>query len=112
MNTKGSSKAIASLLHQRAFSTAMLIVCGALLLLLNTIGVASAQDFSGVTSFLETTTTAITGPVGTSVAVLGMCAVGFTFMIGRMDWKFALAIAFGIVIVFSAAAIVGGFPQG
>ena len=33
-------------------------------------------------------------------------AVGFSFMTGRMDWTFAVAIILGIAIVFGAASFV------
>lgn len=66
-----------------------------------------AQTFTGVNAFLTTITAAITGPIGKSVALLGVMAIGFTFMTGRMDWTFAVAILVGIAIIFGAATFVG-----
>ncbi|MBB4581587.1 type IV secretion system protein VirB2 [Rhizobium aethiopicum] len=67
---------------------------------------SAAQDFSGVTSFLDAIVQAITGPIGIAVSALAVMAVGFSFMTGRMDWTFAVSIILGIAIVFGAATFV------
>ena len=67
---------------------------------------SAAQDFSGVESFLTTVVDAITGPIGKAIAAIAVMAVGFSFMTGRMDWTFAVAIIMGIAIVFGAATFV------
>lgn len=67
---------------------------------------SAAQDFSGVTTFLEAIVEAITGPIGIAVSALAVMAVGFSFMTGRMDWTFAVSIVIGIAIVFGAATFV------
>lgn len=67
-----------------------------------------AQDFSGVTSFLNKIVTTITGPIGVAVSALAVIAVGFSFMIGRMDWTYAVAVIIGIAIVFGGASFVEG----
>ncbi|SDO11370.1 TrbC/VirB2 family protein [Ensifer sp. YR511] len=69
---------------------------------------SAAQDFSGVTSFLQEIVDAITGPIGIAVSALAIMAVGFSFMTGRMDWTFAVSIVIGIAIVFGAATFVQG----
>lgn len=69
---------------------------------------SAAQDFSGVTTFLEAIVDAITGPIGVAVSALAVIAVGFSFMTGRMDWTFAVAIVVGIAIVFGGASFVQG----
>jgi len=69
---------------------------------------SAAQDFSGVTTFLEAIVEAITGPIGIAVAALAVIAIGFTFMTGRMDWTFAVAVIIGIAIVFGGASFVQG----
>ena len=66
----------------------------------------AAQDFAGVTTFLQAIVTAITGPIGIAVSAIAVMAVGFSFMTGRMDWTFAVAIILGIAIVFGAASFV------
>lgn len=69
---------------------------------------SAAQDFSGVTTFLEAIVSAITGPIGVAVSALAVIAVGFSFMTGRMDWTFAVSIIIGIAIVFGGASFVQG----
>ena len=68
-----------------------------------------AVDFSGVDVILRDVLTAITGPIGVSVAGIAVVSVGFLFMTGRMDWQFAIAVIVGIAIVFGAATFVDGF---
>jgi type IV secretion system protein VirB2 len=68
----------------------------------------AAQDFSGVTTFLEAIVDAITGPIGIACSALAVIAVGFSFMTGRMDWTFAVSIILGIAIVFGGASFVEG----
>ncbi|MCW0021354.1 TrbC/VirB2 family protein [Rhizobium sp. BT-226] len=69
---------------------------------------SAAQDFGGVTTFLEAIVDAITGPIGIAVSALAVMAIGFSFMTGRMDWTFAVAVILGIAIVFGAASFVEG----
>lgn len=69
---------------------------------------SAAQDFSGVTNFLEAIVDAITGPIGVAVSAIAVMAVGFSFMTGRMDWTFAVAVILGIAIVFGGASFVQG----
>jgi len=67
-----------------------------------------AQNFSGVQNFLDAIVHAITGPIGVSVSSLAVIAVGFSFMTGRMDWTFAVAVVVGIAVVFGGATFVSG----
>lgn len=69
---------------------------------------SAAQDFNGVTTFLQAIVEAITGPIGVSISALAVIAVGFSFMTGRMDWTFAVSIVMGIAIVFGGASFVQG----
>ncbi|KAA3448015.1 hypothetical protein C7I87_24035 [Mesorhizobium sp. SARCC-RB16n] len=69
---------------------------------------SAAQDFNGVTSFLDAIVAAITGPIGVAVSALAVIAVGFSFMTGRMDWTFAVSVIVGIAIVFGGASFVHG----
>lgn len=67
-----------------------------------------AQDFSGVTTFLDKIVSTITGPIGIAVSAIAVIAVGFSFMTGRMDWTYAVAVILGIAIVFGGASFVEG----
>ncbi|MEI9411544.1 MULTISPECIES: TrbC/VirB2 family protein [unclassified Mesorhizobium] len=69
---------------------------------------SAAQDFNGVTSFLDAIVAAITGPIGVAISALAVIAVGFSFMTGRMDWTFAVSVIVGIAIVFGGASFVHG----
>lgn len=69
---------------------------------------SAAQDFSGVTTFLDKVVDAITGPIGIAISAIAVMAVGFSFMTGRMDWTFAVAVVLGIAIVFGGASFVEG----
>lgn len=69
---------------------------------------SAAQDFGGVETFLEAIVEAITGPIGIAVSAIAVIAVGFSFMTGRMDWTFAVAVIIGIAIVFGGASFVEG----
>ncbi|MGY3116211.1 type IV secretion system protein VirB2 [Bradyrhizobium sp. S3.14.4] len=66
----------------------------------------AAQNFNGPTTFLETIVRTITGPFGVAISALAVMAVGFSFMIGRMDWTFAVSVMMGIAIVFGGASFV------
>lgn len=68
----------------------------------------AAQDFGGVTTFLDAIVEAITGPIGVAISAIAVIAVGFSFMTGRMDWTFAVAVIVGIAIVFGGATFVAG----
>ncbi|MGX9148007.1 TrbC/VirB2 family protein [Mesorhizobium sp. 128a] len=69
---------------------------------------SAAQDFNGVTTFLDAIVAAITGPIGVAISALAVIAVGFSFMTGRMDWTFAVSVIVGIAIVFGGASFVHG----
>ncbi|MDI5930207.1 TrbC/VirB2 family protein [Rhizobium leguminosarum] len=69
---------------------------------------SAAQDFSGVTTFLQAIVEAVTGPIGVAISALAVMAIGFAFMTGRMEWTFAVSIIIGIAIVFGAATFVNG----
>ena len=69
----------------------------------------NAQNFTVFQNAITTIQTFITGPFGTAVAIFGLIAVGVTFMMGKIDWMFAAAIVFGIVIIKTAATFVNTF---
>lgn len=51
----------------------------------------------------------LTPCAGASNGLVALCAVGFLFMTGRMNWMFAGSILIGLVILFGAATILAGF---
>ena len=86
--------------------------CLAALVLVATLALmnpAIAQDLSPVTTLFTNIGTALTGPLGRAVGLVALCAVGFLFMTGRMNWMFAGSIILGLVILFGAATILAGF---
>lgn len=72
---------------------------------------AMAQDLSPVTTMLTTIITAVTGPIGRAVAILGLIATGVSFLIGRINWMWFVMVLIGVVIVFRADTIVDGFAS-
>ncbi len=68
---------------------------------------SAAQEFSGITNFIDGIVKALTGPLGIACASIAVIAIGFVFMLGRMDWTFAISVILGIAIVFGGATFVG-----
>jgi type IV secretion system protein VirB2 len=69
---------------------------------------ALAQDLSPVNTFFQTLGTALTGTTGRAIGLVALAGVGLMFLVGRMNWGFALSICLGLVILFGAATILGG----
>jgi type IV secretion system protein VirB2 len=84
------------------------IIIGAAAILMLSTGPSAAQEFSGITNFIEGIVDALTGPLGKACAAIAVIAIGFVFMLGRMDWTFAISIILGIAIVFGGATFVSG----
>ncbi|WP_224826683.1 TrbC/VirB2 family protein [Cognatishimia sp. MH4019] len=68
-----------------------------------------ALDLSPIQSMLETVEAALTGGIGSSVAVLAVIGTGFLCMFGRLNWGWFASVIIGIVLIFSAGTIVEGF---
>ena len=72
-------------------------------------GPAMAQDLSPINTFFTTLGTALTGATGRALGLVALAAVGIMFLFGRMNMAFAVSIVVGLVILFGAATILGGF---
>ena len=70
---------------------------------------ALAQDLSPIQTMLESIESALTGPIGISVATLAVIGTGFMCMMGRLNWGWFASVIIGIVLIFSAGTIVDGF---
>jgi type IV secretion system protein VirB2 len=70
---------------------------------------ALAQDLSPINNFFTTLGTALTGATGRAIGLVALAAVGILFLFGRMNMGFAISIVVGLVILFGAATILGGF---
>ena len=70
---------------------------------------AMAQDLSPIDSFFATLGAALTGTTGRAIGLVALAAVGILFLFGRMNMGFAVSICVGLVILFGAATILGGF---
>ncbi len=70
---------------------------------------ALAQDLSPINTFFTTLGTALTGATGRALGLVALAAVGIMFLFGRMNMGFAVSICVGLVILFGAATILGGF---
>ena len=80
------------------------------------IGVAASpalsQDLSPISTMLTTIVTAMTGPIGVALATLAIIGVGLTCLFGRLNFGWFGAVVAGVVMIFSADTIVGGFGGG
>lgn len=72
-------------------------------------GPAMAQDLSPINTFFATLGTALTGATGRAIGLVALAAIGILFLFGRMNMGFAVSICVGLVILFGAATILGGF---
>ena len=72
-------------------------------------GPAAAQDLSPIDTFFATLGAALTGTTGRAIGLVALAAVGVMFLFGRMNMGFAVSICVGLVILFGAATILGGF---
>ena len=72
-------------------------------------GPAMAQDLSPIDTFFATLGAALTGTTGRAIGLVALAAVGILFLFGRMNMGFAVSICIGLVILFGAATILGGF---
>ena len=72
-------------------------------------GPALAQDLSPIDTFFGTLGTALTGTPGRALGLVALAAVGIMVLFGRMNMAFAVSICVGLVILFGAATILGGF---
>lgn len=70
---------------------------------------ALAQDLSPVGDMIDNVIDALTGPIGRGLAVLALVAAGVMMFFGRLNWPWFVAILVGVVLIFSAEAIVDGF---
>lgn len=66
-------------------------------------GAAHAAAWDGAAEGVKD---AMYGPIGTTLAILGVAGVGIAAFFGKMDWGRAGMVIGGIVIFFSAPAIV------
>ena len=64
-----------------------------------------------VQSTLTQLVTTLTGQIATSLAVLAVIGSGFLAWAGRLTWRIAGSIIFGIVLVFGATQIVSFFQS-
>ena len=72
-------------------------------------GPVLAQDLSPIDEFFTTLGQALTSTTGRAIGLVAIVAVGLMFLFGRMNVMFALSVCIGLVIVFGAATILGGF---
>lgn len=81
------------------------------MILILTANPAFAQDLSPVSDMIDNIITAVTGPIGRGLAVLALVGAGVMMFFGRLNWPVFVAIFVGVVLIFSAEAIVDGFAS-
>lgn len=62
---------------------------------------------SSLVTFLNNIANLLTGTLGTAIAVLAVALLGMSMMFGMFDRRHGLMSIFGIIILFSAAWVVG-----
>jgi type IV secretion system protein VirB2 len=67
---------------------------------------AEAQAFQRVATIMQSIVSTLTGPLGKSLAAIGVIIVGLMWTFGQMDMKRAGAVIVGIGIIFGAVEIV------
>lgn len=70
---------------------------------------ALAQDLSPIDNFFQTVGDALTGTTGRAIGLVALAGVGVLFLTGRIQLMAALSVALGLVILYGAATILGGF---
>ena len=98
--------------RRRARTVAMLARMGAAGVMAAAASPALSQDLSPVATMLTTIVTAMTGPIGVALATLAIIGVGLTCLFGRLNFGWFGAVVAGVVMIFSADTIVGGFAGG
>lgn len=85
-----------------------LTALGVVLLALTTTG-AYAQDLSPIDNFFTTLGNALTGTTGRAIGLVAIAGVAILFFAGRIPLMAAGSVALGLVILYGAATILGGF---
>jgi type IV secretory pathway VirB2 component (pilin) len=88
--------------HSNAFAIALLAASGVLAFT----DPAAAQAFGKLQTILDSVKDAMTGPIGRTLAIIGVAMVGLAWVFGQMDVRRAGTVVVGIAIIFGAAEIV------
>ena len=70
------------------------------------------MTFTTWQSVLSSITSLIAGPIGRSLATIGVMLVGLAWVFGQMDFRRAGAVIVGIAVIFGAAEIVNSMTGG
>ena len=108
----GVGPALSADARRRAHRLALLLRLGAVCALAVIAGPATSQDLSPVATMLDTILTAMTGPIGQAMAALAIVGAGMACLFGRANFAWFGAVVAGVVLVFSAETITGGFAGG
>lgn len=71
---------------------------------------AHAQSAGGggsITTFISNISNLITGTLGTALAILAVAFLGLTMLFGTFDRRHGFTMVIGIIVLFSAAWVVG-----
>lgn len=71
----------------------------------------SSPLFGSVTNFLTALQELLTGTWARLIAIIAIALLGFAWMNGHITWSVAMATIAGIILVFSAAAIVDSISR-
>ncbi|MGB7816296.1 MAG: TrbC/VirB2 family protein [Methylotenera sp.] len=67
---------------------------------------AAAGGTSNIEAAANRILTALTGPLGRTIAALGVVSLGVMAMFGKLAWDTAIKVIIGIALIFGAATVV------
>ena len=73
---------------------------------------AQSAGFTTLQTVLTQITSAVAGPIGRSLATIGVMLVGLAWVFGQMDFRRAGAVIVGIAVIFGASEIVSSMTGG
>ena len=73
---------------------------------------AQSAGFTTLQTVLTNITSTIAGPIGRSLAVIGVMLVGLAWVFGQMDFRRAGAVIVGIAVIFGATEMVNSMTGG
>ena len=70
---------------------------------------ALAQDLAPINTFFQNIGNALTGPTGRVIGLVALAGLGILFFTGRIPLMAALSVLLGLVVLYGAPTILGGF---
>lgn len=97
--------------HKQNQSLATFVLASVAVILAFEPSIAAATT-SNIETAAATILTAITGPLGRTVATIAVVVLGMMAMFGKLAWDMAIKVILGIAIMFGAASVVDWISGG